>query len=508
VPLTALLISCGGGNNDKPNTGIPDKGEWHNCQLPEGFLQGAQCTLQEVPLDWSKPEGRKIEVAVIRYLSNAANKTGDIWLLDGGPGLWGVSYATDWANRFINDRDTYIPTLRGTGASSFLQCSTKLSEDPQQCFDELFQQYGDELSQFNTHNAAQDIGFLIDKFSAETNDVVLYGTSFGGYLAQRYLQYYPAQVDAVVIDSAVHLKSPFHLQPYTGNEVGYIMLDYCEQDEWCKDKLGGNPRQFFEETYVGLQQGSCPVFGDGPEQFKVDYIKDLFYSLLEERRYSLFPALISRLNRCNESDQALFENVGEAMLNGGLNIVEDWEGGEYEKPVGYDWRGLKDANTLLATTIEVSEIFQPTRTKEQVLALNENLRFGSVSGDIFDLDDIWQVPKVPVNNEPAQTDIPILILHTEMDEGVVLDEGKKIARDFNGENQHFVIVPRVSHAIGLWAWHSCPEKILTTFLNDHDAVPDRSCLAQMPAIDFTLESDWGKELSQEIFGLDNLWFDD
>lgn len=379
-----------------------------------------------------------------------------------------------------------------------------MAVDPQQCFDDLYLQHGDDLNQFNIINATHDTGFLIENMSADDSDVVVYGTSYGGFRAQRYLQYYPEQSDAVVIDSAVHLDNQFQYQSVEGNEVGYLLLDYCAQDPFCNEQLGNDPRGFFEQTYQQLLADQCPVVGEATEQINIIQIKEFFYFLLGERRYSLLPAFIKLLNRCGENDQQLLLALKAESEDDFLDENE-YMGGAHPPLDTFDWSNMPDINILMAFNISMVEAFRPYETRETFMARNEELRFSAVSDEAYELESLWQIPKIHTSFEPVQTDTPILILHTDMDEGVVLSHGERIAQDYNGDNHHFVVVPRMSHGVGVFAHHSCPQQILVDFLNDHSQAPDTSCIADIPAIDFTLESDWGRELSLDVFGIENLW---
>lgn len=520
VILPFVIVGCGSGSSSKssreekpimpkPSTSIVRKSndyQWHDCTLPPPAPSGSQCTLVEVPLNWDAPDGRQIQIAVVRYLANGT-PSGDIWALDGGPSLWGSTYATHWAQRFIQDRDLYIPMLRGTGASTFLNCSVKVNVNQtltQQCFDELYQEYGDDLVHFNIISSSDDLGYLIKNMSEQSTDTVVYGTSFGGYRAQRYLQKYPNQADAIVIDSAAYIGNQTQYQSIKGNDVGYLLLDYCAQDEFCTDKLGGNPHQYFEQTYQQLAAGQCAVVGNNEGQISLDHIKETLYWLLGYRRYSLIPAFTKLLNRCETNDQILLTALAE-MEEEDIEEHSEYTGGTVTMLNGYDWSNIYDNNLLLAINLEMAEVFTPTETVGEFLTHNDNLRFSTVSDELYQYQQIWQLPKLNVDNTPADTDIPILIMHTDMDEGTVLAEAHQIANDYSGENQHLVVIPRMSHAVGLFAWHSCPEKILKDFLKDHQTKPDTNCLSDIPDIDFTLESDWGKEISRDIFGVDNLW---
>lgn len=514
VLSVSTLSACGSGSSSQPKVADPkpntqplvrksDGYNWQPCQLPADSAQGSECVFVEVPLDWQDDQGERIEIGVIRYKSNVDNPKGDIWMLDGGPSNWGQTFANNWALRLVRDRDVYIPTIRGAGASTPLTCSVELEQNPQVCYDDMLAQYGDNLRHFNTISAAADVGFLIDEMSNPDHDVVLYGVSFGGYLAQRYLQQFPDQVDAVVIDSPAHIDSQSQYQTVHGDSVGYLILDYCAQDTFCNEQLNGAPVEFFEQTYQGLESGSCPVFGDSAEQISLADLREVFYWLLGERRYVLLPAFIKMLNRCDVQDQEMLlawaEDVEQVME------FEEYVGGVYADYTATDWRSITATNVLMALTMEMSDQFRPSLSESEFMDLQQDLRFANVSNEHYRYADLWTLGFPDVDNTPKSPKMPILILHTDTDEGTVLQEGKSVAQDYVGADQQLIVVPRVQHAVGLWAWHDCPKSIVTAFLNDHSLIPDSSCTSTMPEINFKLDDDWGRELSMDLFDTATLW---
>src|SRR5690242_10597182 len=61
---------------------------WTTCDPPGS---GMECARVAVPLDWDKPNGKKIELSVIRHLaSRPAERMGSMFVNPGGPGASGV----------------------------------------------------------------------------------------------------------------------------------------------------------------------------------------------------------------------------------------------------------------------------------------------------------------------------------------------------------------------------------------------------------------------------------
>jgi pimeloyl-ACP methyl ester carboxylesterase len=86
-----------------------------------------QCARVRVPLDWRRPGGRKISLAVIRHLaSRRAQRIGSLFLNPGGPGDSGVSAVTergeslDAQTRGRFDVVSWDP--RGSGGSAHVSC--------------------------------------------------------------------------------------------------------------------------------------------------------------------------------------------------------------------------------------------------------------------------------------------------------------------------------------------------------------------------------------------------
>ena len=95
---TALLVP-GGSSSAAPQAPqvaakapsyTPPAPVWGACTSQRLIDAGAQCAMLEVPLDYKKPKGKKIQIAVSRILHTNPDYKGMIAANPGGPGGSGV----------------------------------------------------------------------------------------------------------------------------------------------------------------------------------------------------------------------------------------------------------------------------------------------------------------------------------------------------------------------------------------------------------------------------------
>ena len=103
---------------------------WTRCtEPPAARSKQFQCAKVPVPLDWAKPNGMKIELAVIRHLaSRPQQRIGSMFVNPGGPGQSGYELVANSGQDFDEwgggrfDVVSWDP--RGTNRSSPVQCCT------------------------------------------------------------------------------------------------------------------------------------------------------------------------------------------------------------------------------------------------------------------------------------------------------------------------------------------------------------------------------------------------
>src|SRR4051812_19071235 len=92
VSAALLAAGCSGGSSDDESDGTALG--WGRCEASDDAPAPGddwQCGTLEVPLDWSKPDGETIELALIRAKATGDDRLGSLLFNFGGPGGSGVS---------------------------------------------------------------------------------------------------------------------------------------------------------------------------------------------------------------------------------------------------------------------------------------------------------------------------------------------------------------------------------------------------------------------------------
>lgn len=247
VALAITLASCtlfgggGDGGSSAAPSGAPGKADpsivdaapadlrdfysqqidWKPCE--EGAFQ---CAKVKVPLDYSKPDGDRIELAAIKLPTNG-NKKGTLLVNPGGPGGSGYDFVRDAANTNISDKvrsayDIVGFDPRGVKRSAPVTCLTDKERDASRAksyaldtdagLDEALadnkaiaakcvEKTGPVLAHIDTISAAKDLDIL----RGVANDAKLnyLGYSYGTLLGSTYASLFPDNVGRLVLDGAI-----------------------------------------------------------------------------------------------------------------------------------------------------------------------------------------------------------------------------------------------------------------------------------------------------------------
>jgi pimeloyl-ACP methyl ester carboxylesterase len=199
----------------------PDPIAWRDCAAMD-------CASVEVPLDYAHPEGKHIELSVVRVKAKG-DRIGPLFVNPGGPGGSAQELASalpilapdEIAERF----DIVAVEPRGVEGSAPFSCGIDYkemySEDPtvedaadrdrmiataarvaQGCKDGA----GDELAHIGTRDVARDM----DAVRAAMGDAQMsyFGISYGTANGQEYADLFPHRVRAMVLDGVVELGKP------------------------------------------------------------------------------------------------------------------------------------------------------------------------------------------------------------------------------------------------------------------------------------------------------------
>lgn len=260
---------------------VPPPINWRACDNETLKAAGARCGTLIVPLDYAKPRGKKVQLAVSRVKHTTKKSQGPMVVNPGGPGGSGLIYsiAGSWLpnNGEAGDAYDWIGLdPRGVGSSKpALSCDTDLNapgsrpayvpesqgdintwlersaDYAQACADEN----GPILEHNDTRTWVKDLDSL--RKALGEKKLSLYGFSYGTYLGAAYASTYPKKVHRFVLDGVV--------QP---SKVWYEMnLDQERQ-------FDANIDTFFD--WVAENDAAYGLGTDG------DAVRQIYYDVLQQ----------------------------------------------------------------------------------------------------------------------------------------------------------------------------------------------------------------------------------
>ncbi|MCW2781160.1 MAG: tripeptidyl-peptidase Serine peptidase family [Marmoricola sp.] len=194
--------------------------DWKKCSQNE-------CTTLTVPLDYAKPDGRTITLAVLKVpAADPSKRIGSLIVNPGGPGGSGTQFAAYGALEFeqtlADDFDIVGFDPRGVGHSTPLECASTAEKDAliaadpdpdtkaeRDHSDALIRQFGEgclrESGDLTRHMSTVEAAKDMDILRAAVGDPKIYyfGASYGTFLGATYANLFPTHVGRMVLDGAI-----------------------------------------------------------------------------------------------------------------------------------------------------------------------------------------------------------------------------------------------------------------------------------------------------------------
>ena len=254
-------------------TAAPDSG---GATSTAGASEGTDdatfsCAVVTVPLDYAKPQGETISIAVKKRAATGGHPQGALFINPGGPGDSGVSFAERAGNAFSPDLLSAYDVIgfdpRGVGSSTAITCTTdddsastaepsptasagaalgtgsfeEWAESTRQSFKELAEQCGSKtepaalLDHVDTVSAARDLDIL--RALAGQEKLNYLGFSYGTYLASVYAETFPGNTGRMVLDGAIDPSLSLAEQGL-GQAKGFeqalrTYVDFCQSSTGC-----------------------------------------------------------------------------------------------------------------------------------------------------------------------------------------------------------------------------------------------------------------------------------
>ncbi|MFE0171519.1 alpha/beta hydrolase [Streptomyces sp. NPDC059002] len=213
-----------------PASVTTQKLDWSGCKAPEGgTAPGAdwQCSTLKVPLDYAKPDGETIGIALIRARTTGkGDRIGSLVFNFGGPGGSGVSGLPSFADTYGSLRERYDLVSfdpRGVAASEGVRCrDDKATQAAERTVDLTPDTAAEEKAYFkdaadfgagcargskkvvghvSTADAARDMDVMRQVLGDEKLHYM--GISYGTELGGTYAHLFPQRVGRLTLDAVV-----------------------------------------------------------------------------------------------------------------------------------------------------------------------------------------------------------------------------------------------------------------------------------------------------------------
>ncbi|CAM5303662.1 Alpha/beta fold hydrolase OS=Streptomyces tendae OX=1932 GN=GUR47_35850 PE=3 SV=1 [Streptomyces tendae] len=228
---------------------------WSACRGTE-MPRDLQCGKVTVPVDYARPGGKTLDVALARYRATGRSR-GSVLLNFGGPGGSGVDELAVSGKEFMhltNGYDVVTFDPRGVGRSSPVSCgpaTLKIMEatdgdegaaDPRNVLARLrdaaaecAEYSGPVLPHIGTVDAARDMDVMRRALGDDRLNYL--GFSYGTRLGAVYAAQFPDKVGRMVLDGVDTLTEPLAEQGLAGARGQQTalenFLDWCVEDVAC-----------------------------------------------------------------------------------------------------------------------------------------------------------------------------------------------------------------------------------------------------------------------------------
>jgi len=179
---------------------------WSRCTSPAAARTGYDCAVMKAPLDYRKPDGRTIDVALIRRRATGPNarRIGSLVLNFGGPGVSGVSGLPDFLHQYKPLLDRYDLVSfdpRGVGATIPVRCGKTADDTGYEGAEACAEHSGAFLPYVGTSHTARDLDLM--RYLLGDERLHYFGVSYGTALGAVYAHLYPKHVGRLVLEAAV-----------------------------------------------------------------------------------------------------------------------------------------------------------------------------------------------------------------------------------------------------------------------------------------------------------------
>jgi pimeloyl-ACP methyl ester carboxylesterase len=456
--VTAALLAAvgcsdeGNGGEDRPKDLASQQLEWRPCPAPSEAEGGGpapsplpggtkwECSFMDVPLDYAKPDGETIELALIRAPArDTANRIGSLVYNFGGPGASGVHTLPSLASDYEGLRERYDLVSfdpRGVGRSVPVEClddremDEYAAEDPtpddaaeEKTFLEGIEDFtdaceensGDELPYVGTVNAARDLDLMRQVLGDDK--LHYFGISYGTELGGVYAHLYPKNIGRAVFDAVVD-PTQGAVQSALGQIRGFQQAltnfseDCLERGDACR--LPGSSVQEIQDWIIGFldRLDKKPIPGIGERMLTEGQAANGIIQTLYSKEY--WKLLEQGLDEADGGNGAVLMAFSDA-LNGRS------ENGTYSN-IQAAGTAIGCADNKARYTLEQAKAMVPEFRKASPV-FGEYLAWGQASCSKWPVPGTWDHPDVSAPGAP-----PIVVVGNTGDPATPYEGTKAMAQ--------------------------------------------------------------------------------
>ncbi|MET9319150.1 alpha/beta hydrolase [Streptomyces sp. NPDC003038] len=449
---------------------------WAACPAPSvaqggGEAPGAgwECAAMKAPLDYGKPAGETIDLALIRKkATDRGKRIGSLVYNFGGPGASGVKTLPQLAAKDYKKLNSAYDLVsfdpRGVGDSAGVSCVDDKTMDELNASDnttESWKRFADGcrknsakiLPHVGTANAARDLDLMRQVLGDQKLNY--FGISYGTELGGVYAHLFPKNVGRTVFDAVVD-PTQDTVQQRLGQLKGFQLalehaMRFCVKEYAANCPTGPDAASGVKRINAMLDQlEKKPAATDSGRKLTAG-----------QARSGMIATLYSE-----ESWDHLVQGIGEVQLNGTGNLLLAYA----DSMNGRDEKGRYDSSTGAQGAISCAD--DNTRiTAEQAAALLPEFRKASpVFGDLTAEDLTTGCQDWPVQGERAKPEVsapgaaPIVVIGNTGDPATPVEGARRMA-DALGKGVGIGLTVK-GEGHGTYGVNSCATKTVDEFLID------------------------------------------
>jgi pimeloyl-ACP methyl ester carboxylesterase len=334
----------------QPRPGVGTTIQWKPCGPPEAL----QCARVRVPLDWDRPNGRTISLAVIRHLASKPDeRIGTLFINPGGPGDTGVGLVrgdpegvdaigggrfdvVSWDTRGTHSSSPRLACFEGRGSEQRFWAGASFPTTREQA--KRAQRRGAAVARrcgklsgwllphISTADTARDMDYLRRLVGEQKLTYV--GLSYGTYLGETYANLFPDRVRAMLLNGLVNpvrysksAEARVAMWSDAADEVLAQLLSLCESAGPERCALAGGERsaaERWDRLVARVERGPIPAPGaDGTSLYRPELSHgDLLISQFEPLRAPrTWPDDAANIAAALRGDGSALENGASPLLS-------------------------------------------------------------------------------------------------------------------------------------------------------------------------------------------------